>query len=172
MSYSQLPHADSAPRSDNENPDRLARPGQTASTCPNPRRFRRGFSLVEIMIVVVIIGLLAGVVSINVRSYLTKAKQNTARQEIATIVTALETFYATYSRYPSNDEGLTVLTEPGEKIPEPLLTGKPKDPWGLLYQYNSPGSDNSPYEVICYGADGHEGGDGANADINSHELKE
>ncbi len=134
------------------------------------RTSRRGFSLVELMIVVVIIGLLAGTVTLYVPAYLTQAKQSAARHEIATIVQALETFYATYGRYPTNDEGLAVLTQPTEKIAEPLLQGLPTDPWGKPYQYNCPGK-TKPYEVICYGADGREGGEGADADISSDNLK-
>ena len=132
---------------------------------------RAAFTLVEVMIVIVIIGLLAGIVTVNVRSYLTKAKQNTARHEIATIVHAMETFYGTYGRYPTNDEGIAILTRPSEKLPEPLLNGKPVDPWGGPYQYNCPGS-SGPYELICFGADGREGGDGVDADISSDNLKE
>ena len=131
----------------------------------------KAFSLVEIMIVIVIMGLLAGVVSVNVRSYINKAKQNTARQEIATIVHALETFYAANGRYPTNDEGIAILTQPSAKWPEPPLKTVPLDPWGRPYQYNSPGSAG-PYEVICYGADGREGGTGIDADISSDKLKE
>jgi len=131
---------------------------------------RRGFSLVELMIVVVIIGLLAGTVTLYVPAYLTQAKQNAARHEISTIVQALEAFYATYGRYPTNDEGLAVLTQPTEKIAEPLLKGMPTDPWSKPYQYNCPGR-TQPYEVICYGADGREGGEGADADIGSDNLK-
>ncbi len=132
---------------------------------------RRGFSLMEIMIVIVIIGLLAGVVTVNVRSYLIKAKQSTVRQEIATIVNAMETFYSTYDRYPTNEEGVVILTQSTQKLPEPLLSGEPLDPWSRPYQYNTPGADN-PYEVICYGADGREGGEGVNMDISSSNLKE
>ena len=133
----------------------------------------RGFSLVEIMIVIVIIGLLAGVVTINVRSYLIKAKQNVARQEIANIMHALDSFWAEYNRYPTNEEGLEILIRPTEKNPEPLLTGReaPRDPWDREYLYNSPGS-SGPYEVISLGADGREGGEGADADITSDKLKE
>jgi len=134
-------------------------------------KMRRGFSLVEIMIVIVIIGLLASVVTVNARGYLLKAKQNTARQEIATIMHALDTFYATYGRYPTNDEGLAILARPSEKLPEPLLSAEPRDPWGHPYQYNSPGT-NAPYEVICFGADGRAGGEGADADLSSTNLKE
>lgn len=137
-----------------------------------PRRHRRAaFSLVELMIVLVIIGLLAGVVTVNVRNYLIQAKQNTARQEIATIVQALDSFYGTYGRYPSNEEGLAILTRPTDKLPEPLLKGQPVDPWGRGYQYNAPGR-SGPYEVICYGDDGRDGGDGIDRDITSDNLKD
>ncbi len=132
----------------------------------------RAFSLVEVMIVIVIIGLLAGAVAINVRSYLIRAKQTTARDEIATAVDALETFYAVYSRYPTSEEGLDILTVPSEKFPEPPLKGtKMLDPWGNPYQYNCPGSKGA-YEIICYGEDTKPGGDGADADISSDDLKE
>lgn len=130
-----------------------------------------GFSLMEIMIVIVIIGLLAGVVTLNVRSYLVKAKQNVVRQEVSTIVHALETFYGANGRYPTNDEGIAILTKASEKFPEPLLNSAPVDPWGHSYQYNCPGR-NGPFEVICYGAEGKEGGTGADADISSDNLKE
>ena len=132
---------------------------------------RRAFSLVELMIVIVIIGLLAGMVTVNVRSYISRARQSTARAEIATIVQALSTFYATYGRYPTNEEGLDVLLRATDKLPEPLLEGKPKDPWGNPYQYNSPGA-SGPFEVLCWGADGREGGDGADGDLSSANLKE
>jgi|ERR1051326_2255793 general secretion pathway protein G len=118
-----------------------------------------GFSLVEIMVVVVIIGLLATAVALKVRHYVDRAKVNRARADIATIVTALETYYAEHSGYPSNDEGLSVL---------PLTTLK--DPWGRLYQYNQPAADHA-YEVVSYGADGREGGDGIDADIHSWDLE-
>ena len=138
--------------------------------CDNRCPRREAFSLVEIMVVIVIIGLLAGMVTINVRGYMLQAKQNTARSEMATIVQALSTFYTAYGRYPTNEEGLACLTRAMEKIPEPLLTHPPVDPWGRPYQYNCPGS-NGPFELICYGADGHEGGQGADADISSDDLK-
>jgi general secretion pathway protein G len=123
------------------------------------------------MIVLVIIGLLATMITVNVRAYLLKARQATARQEIATVVKALNTFYAEYGRYPSNEEGVEILTRPTDKIPEPLLDGRPVDPWGRPYQYNAPGS-SGPFEVVCYGADGREGGEGIDADVRSDRLKE
>jgi len=129
------------------------------------------FSLVEIMVVLVIIGLLAGVVTINVRGYLVKGKQNTARLEIARIVDALETFYSLHDRYPTNEESLRVLYEGTERMAEGLLDGEAIDPWTRPYQYNAPGR-NGPYEVVSFGADGQEGGEGNDADVESWNLKE
>jgi general secretion pathway protein G len=132
---------------------------------------RHGFSLIEFTVVLALIGLLAGIVTIGVRPMLTRGKQNAARAEIASIRQALEQFYSVYGRYPTNEEGLAVLRKPTDRISEPLLTQDPKDPWGRAYQYNSPGR-NEPYEVICFGADGREGGGGADSDIVSWDLKE
>ena len=129
-------------------------------------RHRRAFTLVELMVVIVIIGLLAGAVTLGVRSYLVAGKQNVAKMEIANICQALETFYSAYDRYPSNDEGIELLAKPGERFVDGLLSKVPRDPWGRAYQYNQPGRGR-PYEVICYGADGREGGVGADQDITS-----
>lgn len=140
-------------------------------SCRRRRRARTAFSLVEIMVVIVIIGLLAGLVTVNVRGYMVRAKREAARTDIATLVKALDTFYTAYDRYPTNDEGLEILARPSEKLPEPPLGDIPTDPWGNPYQYNSPGT-NGPYEVICHGANGRDGGDGADADITSDNYKD
>jgi len=134
-------------------------------------RKRHAFSLIEFTVVLALIGLLAGIVTIGVRPMLIRGKQNAARAEIAAIRQALEQFYSIYSRYPTNDEGLASLRKPSERITEPLLSQDPKDPWGRQYQYNAPGRVE-PYEVICFGADGREGGTGADMDIVSWDLKE
>jgi general secretion pathway protein G len=131
----------------------------------------RAFSLIEVMVVLVIIGLLASVVTVNVRGHLMKAKQNTARMEIATLCDALESYYTSNDRYPTNDEGLSVLTRTSTSQPEPLIKQMPVDPWGRAYQYNQPGR-GAPYEIISLGADGREGGNGADADVISTDLKE
>ncbi len=128
---------------------------------PKARGPQRGFSFIEVMVVVVIIGLLAGAVGLKVSDYMVTAKVNRAKSDIATIVDAVDAFNLKHSRFPSNEEGLTKL---------PLTNVK--DPWGNEYEYNSPGPDNEPYEVISYGADGQEGGEDDNADIYSWKLGE
>ena len=135
------------------------------------RRHRNGFSLLEVMVVLVIIGLLAGLITINVRGRLIMARQNAAKMEIATLHDALESFYMIYGRYPTNQEGLAILTQATEKLAEPLLETPAIDPWGRPYLYNQPGR-KTPYDVICLGADGSPGGEGADRDLSSDDLKE
>lgn len=129
-----------------------------------------GFSLVELIVVMVIIGLLASLVAIRTRSYLIASKQNAARAEIALIVKALETFYADLGRYPTNEEGIAILAEGTPAFPDGFLTKIPKDPWKNAYEYVSPG-ENGPYEVISLGGDGREGGEGGDIDISSEALE-
>ncbi len=117
---------------------------------------RRAFTFIEIMIVIVIIGLLAGAVTLSTRHFLDKAKQNRARTDLSTFKSALAAFYAENGRYPTNDEGLAVLAP---KYIEQVHN----DPWGHSYQYNAPGR-NGPYEVLCLGASGKEGADNISSD--------
>ncbi len=128
--------------------------------CYSQRSRRRtgGFTFIEIMAVVVILGILAGAVVLSVGHYTDKARVNRAKSDIATIVSALEAHYAEHARYPTNEERLKGL---GLKN---LL-----DSWGREYQYNSPGREG-PYEVISFGADGREGGEGVDGDITSDGL--
>ena len=116
------------------------------------------------MVVIVIIGLLAGVTTISVRSYLIRSKQNVARLEISKIAVALDTFYTQFGRYPTNEEGLQVLVEPSDEFPDGLINKLPRDPWGYEFEYHSPGQ-HGPYDILCYGADHREGGSGGDADI-------
>lgn len=130
-----------------------------------------GFTLVELMVVIVILGLLSGVVTVSVRSYLIRSKQNVAKMEISKISQAVETFYTTYDRYPTNEEGLGVLAESSNEFTEGLLTFVPSDPWGNPYEYTSPGRTQA-YEIVSYGGDRREGGNGADMDLSSATMRE
>src|SRR5438552_15385549 len=103
-------------------------------------RQRRAYSLIEIMIVVVIIGLLAGIVTYATAGYLDKAKRQRARADIAHYVGAVDAFYLDRGRYPDNQEGLKVLA------PQFVKTIQP-DPWGHPYQYVQPGK-GGPFDII------------------------
>lgn len=128
-----------------------------------------GFSLVELIVVMVILGMLAGLVAMNTRGTLFKSKQQIAIAEIATISEALEIFYANEGRYPTADEGLEILTEDSDSFPGGILKKLPRDPWKNPYEYLIPGA-NEPFEIICLGADGRDGGEGENSDISSESI--
>ncbi len=130
------------------------------------RSSRSAFSLVELIVVMVILGMLAGLVAVRTRGYLISAKQNAAKTDIATISNAIETFYADQGRYPTTDEGLEILVRGTDTWPEGFLKQIDHDPWKNAYEYISPGS-TEPYEVISLGADGREGGEGENRDYSS-----
>jgi general secretion pathway protein G len=123
------------------------------------RRAAPGFSLIEVMVVIVIIGMLAGAVAVSVGDYVATAKRSRAKSDLATIKDAVETYHLQHNRYPSNRKGLQALSN----------LESTTDPWGNPYQYNRPG-EKGPYEVLTLGADGREGGKGANADLHSWEL--
>jgi len=135
-------------------------------------RAKKGFTLIELTAVLALMAILAGIVTVNVRHYLIKGKQNAARAEIATLCDAVDAFYTATGRYPTNEEGLAILSSRSDKLSEPLIKQLPSDPWGHPYQYNQPGRNGEPYEIICFGADGREGGEGADADIFSWSLKD
>ena len=139
------------------------------SSLKRPKRL--AFTLVELMVVIVIIGLLAGAVTVSVRSYLIRGKQNVAKMEISRICQALDTFYAEFDRYPTNDEGLAVLAESTDAFPDGLLNKLPKDPWGNYYEFVQPGR-GGPYDVMSLGADGREGGTGADSDLTNTDVEE
>jgi general secretion pathway protein G len=126
------------------------------------------------MVVVVIIGLLAGAVTVSVRSYMAAAKRNTAKMEIVNIANAIDMYYdLEKSGYPTQDQGLEVLLKPSNNMIEGYLkTKKLTDPWGYPYQYFIPGPENAPFEVVSFGADRKEGGSGEAQDISSLDLKE
>jgi len=136
----------------------------------NQKPARCGFSLVELMVVIVIIGLLSGVVTISVRSYLINGKQAVARLEIAKLAQATDTFYSHFNRYPTNEEGIAVLAQKSDAFPDGLVNKVPLDPWGHPYEYNYPGR-KGPYDLVSYGADHREGGAGADSDLTNSDVE-
>lgn len=130
---------------------------------------RKAFTLVELMVVVVILGIMATVVTVSVTDYLVTGKQNAARSEVAQIKNALELYFTEHGSYPSNDEGLTLLTKSTPRHPNGILQGDLLDPWNSPYQYVYPGVHGT-YDIISYGANGVEGGTGADADLRSWDL--
>jgi general secretion pathway protein G len=142
----------------------------------NGARRQAGFTLIEIMVVVVIIGILIGLVAPNILGRVDKARVTAAKTDIATLEQALEMYRLDNHNYPSTDQGLEALIvkpggEPDAKNwnPEGYLK-KPKlplDPWGKPYQYVSPGQDKRPYDLYSFGADGREGGEGYDTDVGN-----
>jgi general secretion pathway protein G len=130
-----------------------------------------GFTLIEMLVVLVIIGLIMGLVGPQVLNYLTDARSKAARLQIEAFGSALDLYYLDVGRYPPASEGLTALVrrpQGTEVWNGPYLKGGnvPLDPWGRAYVYRAPG-DRAPYEIVSLGADGHEGGTGSGSDIRS-----
>jgi general secretion pathway protein G len=132
----------------------------------------RGFTLIELIVVVVIIGLLAGLVLPQFIRQEEKAKLKATRAQIELLGTALDTFRLDIGRYPTTEEGLQALRQKPATLDRwdgPYIKKElPEDPWGKPYVYKSPG-DHGPYDIISYGADGVPGGEGDNRDITSWE---
>ena len=131
----------------------------------------RGFTLVEILVVITIIGLIMALVGPRVLNYLSESKVKAAKIQIQSFSSALDLFYLDTGRYPSSAEGLGVLVQPSGGVPAwngPYLKGGnvPLDPWGKAYVYRSPG-EHGIYDVVSLGSDGQEGGSGTAADITS-----
>jgi general secretion pathway protein G len=139
-----------------------------------PVKLIRGFTLTELLIVLVIVGLLAALVAPVLYQRINPAKESVARAQMESFMTALDSYFLDTGKFPSNQQGLAVLrTKPdGEsRWKGPYLKKElPDDPWGTPFVYRSPGR-NGGYEIISYGADGKEGGENDNSDINSWESK-
>lgn len=135
----------------------------------------QGFSLIEIMVVVVILGILASIVVPRIMSRPDEARMIKARQDVLAIENALELYKLDNGFYPSTDQGLLALVEKPDTNPEPAnwkpyLKSLPKDPWGRDYVYLYPG-EHGEFDVFTYGADGQPGGEGVNAEIGNWSAK-
>jgi general secretion pathway protein G len=142
-------------------------------------RGQKGFTLIELMVVIVILGILAGLIVPRIMGRPDEAKQLKAKIQIESIETALKLYRLDNDGYPTTEQGLQALVEPPEIEPIPrnwreggyLEKGRvPSDPWGNAFVYLSPGL-NDEYDLLSYGADGVEGGEGKNQDIRSWEIE-
>ena len=139
-----------------------------------PAAPRAGFTLIEIMAVVLIIGLLSTLVGIAIFPQIDKSRVNAARAQLKMLDAALETFRMDSARFPTTDQGLEALIiepadarnyQPGGYLRERRV---PDDPWGNPYLYESPGQNNPhAYDIWSWGADGEAGGSGVDADIGN-----
>lgn len=133
---------------------------------------QRGFTLIEIMVVVVIIGVLAALIAPSIMGRTDEARQTAAKADINTLMQALKLYRTDNLRYPTTEQGLGALVARPtlEPVPSrwsrPYVEKLPNDPWGNPYVYISPGVYGE-VDVLSYGADGQPGGEGANADIGS-----
>jgi len=130
-----------------------------------------GFTLVELLVVLAIIGFIAAIVTPQVTKYLGSAKIDTTRAQMKNLESALELYYLDTGNYPSDEQGLTALEKQPDGIDAwngPYLKrgGSLKDGWGRRYLYKSPAAEK-PYEILSYGRDGKEGGTGEDADLRS-----
>ena len=141
-----------------------------------PGALRAGFTLVEILVVIAIISLLAGVVLLNIAPQIGMGSQAAAKAQIQVLSSAATTYRMAHGRYPTQQQGLEALVRKPAQEPVPenypdggYLNGRniPLDPWKRPYVYLCPGRQNEPFEILSYGADGEPGGSGGDADLSS-----
>lgn len=135
-----------------------------------------GFTLIEIMVVIAIIGILATMIVPKIMGRPDEARATAAKQDVGTIVQALKLYRLDTGRYPTTDQGLKALVDrpTSEPIPQNWKTGGyldslPKDPWGNPYQYINPGA-HGEIDVYSFGADGKQGGTGLDTDIGNWQA--
>ncbi len=133
----------------------------------------RGFTLVELLVVLIILGLIASIAGPNVMRYLGSSKSKTAKLQIKELESSLELFYLDTGRYPSSSTGLQELIKNEASLigwngPYFKLAKVPDDPWGYAYLYKIPG-EHGPFDLVSLGADNQPGGDGDDRDITNRE---
>ena len=142
-------------------------------------RDRRGFTLIELMIVIVIVGILAILLIPRIMERPEEARRVKAKMDIRTIESALKLYKIDSGEYPTTEQGLQALINKPDTAPVPMkwrdggyLDGNavPKDPWGNPYNYTSPTQDGKDYEITSYGRTGQPGGTGRDAEISSADL--
>ena len=141
----------------------------------------RGFTLLEILIVITILGILASLIAVRVMDRPGEARRMKAQLDIKTLENALKLFKLDNAFYPTTDQGLSAIVEQPSvgRLPGKWREGGyleksvvPKDPWGNDYNYMSPGVNNRDFDLWSYGADGEEGGEGEDADVSNWTVKE
>jgi general secretion pathway protein G len=139
-------------------------------------KHERGFTLIEIMVVVVILAVLGALVVPQILSKVDQARLTAAKTDIRTIAGALDSYRLDNFKYPTTEQGLQALvTQPNDPTitnyaPGGYLRSLPKDPWGNPYLYVSPGANGRDFDIISYGRDGKQGGEGYDADISTSTL--
>jgi len=138
-------------------------------------RDQRGFSLIELLVVIIILGLLAGLVGPRLFGRVGQSKQAAARAQIELLGAALDQYRLDVGAYPPSGVGLQALVQNPNVLnwngPYLKKTFVPLDPWGRPYQYKCCPGDHNDYDIWSYGADGASGGDGENADVTSWDAK-
>ncbi|MBP7829271.1 MAG: type II secretion system major pseudopilin GspG [Kiritimatiellae bacterium] len=146
----------------------------------HPGRGRAGFTLIEILVVVLIITILAGLVGVNILHKPGEARVSAARMQLQQLKTAVQLYRAEQGAVPTQEQGLEALVSRPSREPMPrnypdggyLDSVKvPEDPWGREYLYLAPGRRNELFEIISYGGDGEPGGSGEAGDLTSSDLQ-
>jgi general secretion pathway protein G len=127
---------------------------------------QHGFTLIEIMVVVIILGILVSLIAPNIFGVLDDAEITATKVQMRNIEVALDTYRMNHSRYPTSDQGLEALLNPPGRE-RGYLDSIPKDPWNNVFQYRSPGLKGGDYDLFSLGRDGQEGGQGTDADIGN-----
>ncbi|QMU60761.1 MAG: type II secretion system protein GspG [Gammaproteobacteria bacterium] len=138
----------------------------------------KGFTLIEIIVVVVIIGLLAAVIAPNIFGQVEKARLNRALSDLRALESSLNLYRLDNFNYPTTDQGIQALITKPTGSPEAknwkkggYIPRMPLDPWGSEYQYANPGTSGSDFDLFTYGADGKVGGEENNKDLSTADLR-